>query len=269
MFLRGNPVESLLAFSVVLDLPPTSPSDATHWYALCSRRHNVHNWLWQSSSTTNDTVNCSTSSNHGAGTAKYPERAYKKNLASATWQKEIQRVIAVSAWDQISGKNQMQGTELHLKLYKLFHGDNDDPNSTSLTSQCLGGVNQFAHLWDTVELENNAPGNEQRSDGTNLVLKSGILRSSRVRFMAGTAFTMTSISASTQQDNACVMDGRAIFTAKELVLKNTKKAISFARKFCEKGDLYPKLPTGSVEDDLDRFILKKMYLEEKARLLGA
>jgi hypothetical protein len=66
----------------------------------------------------------------------------------------------------------MHTTQLHLKLAKLFHGDDDDPNIASLTSQCIGGVNQFAHLWERVELQNNAAGNEQRSDGVNLVLKS-------------------------------------------------------------------------------------------------
>jgi hypothetical protein len=75
-------------------------------------------------------------------------------------QKEIQRVIAVSAWDQIIGKNEMHGTQLRLQLMKLYHGDDDDPDSIALTSQCLAGVNQFAHLWERAELENNVAGNE-------------------------------------------------------------------------------------------------------------
>jgi hypothetical protein len=191
--------------------------------------------------------------------------ASKKALASATWQKEIQRAIAVSAWDQITGKDTMPATQLQLKLFKLYHGDDDDPHSIALTSQCLGGVNQFAHLWERVELENNAAGNEQRSDGVNLVLKSGTLRSSSVRFVAGTAFTMTSISASSQQDNACALDGRAIFSAKELVLKSLKKALAFAKMYCEKGDAFPKLPSGKTEEDFDLFILKKMYLAENKK----
>jgi hypothetical protein len=130
----------------------------------------------------------------------------------------------------------MKANQLQLEVFKVFHGNDDDPNSISLTSQCLGGMNQFAHLWERVELTNNVAGNELRTDGMDLVMKSDILRSSSVRFMAGTAFTMSSLSSSRQQNNSCALDGRAIVLAKDTVLLNCKKAMAFTKQYCEKGD---------------------------------
>jgi hypothetical protein len=70
---------------------------------------------------------------------------------------------------------------------------------------------------------------------------------------------------SSQQDNACALDGRAIFLVKELVLKNMKKAIAFAKMYCKKGAAFPKLPSDKTEEDFDQFILNKMYLAESKK----
>jgi hypothetical protein len=79
--LRGNPVETLLAFFVVFVLPPITPQP--------------HN--------TSQQVFVVVVVNH----KRYHQRfILPHSLASARWQKEIQRVIAVSAWDQITGKNE-------------------------------------------------------------------------------------------------------------------------------------------------------------------
>jgi hypothetical protein len=56
-------------------------------------------------------------------------------LASATWQKEIQRVIAVSAYDQITGKATMKDTHLQEQVFKLYHGDPDNPDVVSFSLQ--------------------------------------------------------------------------------------------------------------------------------------
>lgn len=168
----------------------------------------------------------------------------KNKVASATWQKEIKRCIALSALDVVYGKNTMRKTAMEKEMYKLYHGTGEENNVSFLTLS-LNGEGQFDYLW---ELNDN---------GDNQV-KVAWTRCEK-KLVAYEAFTEESLSVSTQKSSK-KLSGRNLLIYANSSLLNFKKAYGHALKFLHPGPGF-EYPSGTNESDLDNFVLDRMYLE--------
>jgi hypothetical protein len=167
-------------------------------------------------------------------------------IAPSSWQKEVQRCIGISALEEVYGGKSMKKVDMINKIFELFHGTNDEHNR-SYVSLCLNGENQFAHLWD------------KKRNG-KLVMKESLSRSS-VKFTSKVSFTKDSLSRAKHTSPALITGRTLHYNATTMTLRNLKKAQAFAIEFCGNPEEDYPYPSGKNEDDLDEYVLDKMYTE--------
>lgn len=80
-----------------------------------------------------------------------------KFVGGSKFMKELQKTVFLAAYESVvfsSGKS-VTDKEQKEMLRRSILGSDDDPDVISLPEQMVLGINQFAHLYDDVPMENN------------------------------------------------------------------------------------------------------------------
>ena len=135
-----------------------------------------------------------------------------------------------------------------MSIFQAYHGS-AEVDIASFALQCIAGDGAYSALWDK----------EEETGVTTLTLKKSICHREEFRYISGSSITIASISVANQKSSVLI-DGRAIFNTGKKVLKNCKKALAFEKQFLRNG----QMPSGSNEEDLDKYILDGMIKALKA-----
>jgi hypothetical protein len=181
----------------------------------------------------------------------------KKSLASSVLMKEMQRLIAISALDKVYSFKTMSLQNMQKKMQELYHGIDNDSQNTSFVELCLEGKMQFSHLWEIEDITVNAAINQDKDSAETLSLKRSISRIEIGRFTSKLSFTRQSLSWATKSGPTRIT-GRTLLHLANKALANLKKANAHALTYLGPDG---QLPSGKTEDDLDNYVLEKMFLD--------
>jgi hypothetical protein len=167
--------------------------------------------------------------------------SHGRNLAPATFQKQIQVAVAVQCMTWVHTLDQMKLMAVHQKLFDSYHG-NPVAGVLPMVKDCLSGNPAFESLWESAD------------ENAVLTLKHCMTQKEDQLYSVGSSFTYISVS-SANQSTSVLIDGRAIYTLATTALRNGKKALAIEKSAYKDG----KLPSGWNDDDLDGFVLDGMY----------
>jgi hypothetical protein len=181
----------------------------------------------------------------------------KKPLASSVLMKEMQRLIAISALEKVYSLKSMSMQNIQKKLQELYHGLDNDDNHTSFVELCLDGKMQFSYMWELEDITVNAAINVDNDSGETLCLKRSFSRIENGRLTAKLSFTRQSLTWATRSGPTRIT-GRTLLHLANKALANLKKANAHALCFFGPDG---QLPSGTTEDDLDEYVLGKMFVD--------
>mmetsp|Transcript_4745 Transcript_4745/g.7038 ORF Transcript_4745/g.7038 Transcript_4745/m.7038 type:complete len:306 (+) Transcript_4745:286-1203(+) len=142
----------------------------------------------------------------------------------------------------------MRLEEVKTACLACYHGDGEK-EYISFAAQAVAGQGQFIGLWDK---------EPEGGPTDSLTLKVAVSRKEDARYCSGSAVAISSVSHANQSSETLI-DGRAIFNLATNALKNCKKMLADHQQFLKNGEL----PSGTNDDDLDKYIINGMYRDLK------
>ena len=153
--------------------------------------------------------------------AKTPKKTTKR--LPAALRDELRRTIAIKCYDTIYSMPSMKVSEQHSRMYKLYHGDNNNIDAISNLDLFCKGLSPFDNLFDDAELTNIVDGNAANTVPTQLKELKMLYSRKDKRYLLPTDINKEILE---QRDftHKTLITGRQLLETAKRSLNNIKKA---------------------------------------------
>ena len=212
-----------------------------------------------------------------------------KFVGGSKFMKELQKTVFFAAYESVvfsSGKS-VTDKEQKEMLRRSILGSDDDPDVISLPEQMVLGINQFAHLYDDVPMENNDDRNAASSLHGSTAGTDDLIGSShrneydkrlkdcffpqkssggKLNIYANKPDGITkSLLIAKNMSNPVDVSVQTIMQAAKEVLRNGRKALACVKE-AESDYKDGTLPSGRTISDYHRYVRERMFVKLKGTI---